>query len=301
MARKLPPLNALRAFEAAARLGSMTSAAEELCVTQGAISRQIKLLEGYFGNRLLDRGGRELRLTPMGQALLPSLTLALDSIAGVVSTIMVEPAQLRLQIAPTFAIRWLIPRLEDFDRRHSDINCQLSVMPYAHPFDAANHDAGIVYGCGDWPGLEALLLTSERLTPVCAPRLVDERKAFASTDLANFTLLHPTPDRGDWRRWLAATGVTGADASRGPCFPTTDLAIRAAEAGRGFALGDLALIEADLASGRLIAPLDVVITSGCGYYLVYPREQRARSQIRVFHHWLLEQIQAPTRSDRSII
>lgn len=289
MTRRLPPLNALRAFEAAARHLSFTRAAEELHVTQGAVSRHIKLLEAHFGVPLFRRLHRGLELTERGRDLLPAISDAFERIARAAARLAGEDRDLRLNVPPSFAIRWLIPRLPRFRAQQPDIRVRLTTDLAHDEFYRGDFDAGI--DCADptrWPDLHLTLVSDERLTPVCAPALIAGDPPLESPgDLAGHTLLHPTPDHRDWRKWLAAAGVGEVDPEQGQTFSTEDMAVRAAAGGHGVAIGDLTLIAEELAAGQLVAPFDLVLSGDSGYYFLCSPARAAEPKIALFRDWLL--------------
>lgn len=293
--RQLPPLNALRAFEASARHLSFTLAAEELHVTQGAVSRHIKLLEAHFGVPLFRRLHRGLELTERGRLLLPALSDAFDRISRAATRVTEESPDLKLKVAPSFAIRWLIPRLSGFQAERPDIQVRLTTVWFTEvDFEREGFDACIDIGDGPWPGLAADFIASEDLMPVCAPALTAGHPPLRQpADLAHHTLLHPTPDHHDWRAWLEAAGVTGVDPSGGQTFGSLDHAARAAASGLGVAMGDRALIAEDLATGRLVTPFDVVLTATSAYYFLCPKATAEEPKIAAFRRWLIAEAAKP--------
>jgi len=283
------PLNALRAFEAAARTGSVSKAAAELLVTQGAVSRQIKKLELFVGADLLDRRSAPLRLTDAGKMLLPTLSSAFLMVEQSLEAVMTDRSVLRLQVAPTFAIRWLMPRVEAFRSLHPRLDLRVTTtLPYDR-IDTHSFDAGILYGDGHWPGFDAVPLAREVLAPVCAPDALQSGAPLRRIeDLRGQTLLHGTGDKRDWPLWLDAAGVREPSARDGPAFETLELAVRAAEAGHGVALGDLSLIGDDIGKGRIVVPFGPAVESGRGTYFVSPASRTERPAIRAFREWILD-------------
>lgn len=281
-------LNALRAFEAVARHRSFSKAADELCVTQGAVSRQVKSLETFLGTRLLHRENNELPLTDAGKLILPSLTSAFDEIDQSLKAVTGRGNVLRLQVAPTFAMRWLMPRLTSFNLTHKRVELRVTIILKYDLFDGRNFDAGIIYGDGNWPELDALLLCSEILIPVCSPRLQKGRHPIRCIDdLRYHTLLHPTADKRDWPFWLKSVGHTEKiSPQEGPAFETLDLAVRAAEAGYGVSIGDLSLLGDDIEDGRLVTPLEPPMPSGRGIYFVCQRSNLRQPAIAAFRNWI---------------
>lgn len=259
---RLPPLNALRAFEAAARLQSFARAADELNVTPGAISQQIKLLEDTVGQPLFVRQGRGLGLTPVAKAALPRFTQAFVLLTEGASSLrrVVKRRKLTVSVAPSFAAKWLVPRIDEFQQAHPDVDIWISADMALARFDEDPPDFAIRYGGGEYPGLESERLLTETVLPVCAPQLLEGEAPLAKpADLERFALLHERspeadPSCPDWASWLAARGLGHIDASKGPRFNQANLVIEAAAAGRGVALAKRTLAQTDLASGRLVAP-----------------------------------------------
>ena len=298
MGRRLPPLNALRAFEAAARHLSFTKAAGELGITPSAISHQIGGLEAHLGVRLFRRSSRALMLTDEGQGYLPVLRDAFDAIHAATARLAARHAAgpLTVSLLSSFAVRWLIPRLPRFQARHPEIEVRLSTTARVVDFRREDVDCAIRHGRGEWPGLAADLLVSEDLFPVCSPKLLEGRHPLKEPrDLAHHTRFQIEMRRDDWRIWLNAVGITDIDAERGPLFETSDLALRAAAEGLGVAIGSSSLVEDDLRNGRLVAPFDVRLPSNSGYYFVVPDDRRDQLKIAVFRAWLLEEAKRDTR------
>ena len=299
MARRLPPLNALRAFEAAARHLSFTRAADELAVTQTAISHQIKGLEARLGVQLFRRLPRGLVLTEEAQLFLPAIRDAFDRIAAATERLTREQGSgvLTLSTLPSFAGKWLVPRLGRVRQAHPEIDLRISASLRLVDFDRDNVDVAIRSGRGHYPGLRVDRLFTEEVFPVCSPRLLAEGPHPLRTpdDLRHHVLLHDL-DPGQvvfadatepWRRWLAAAGVDGVDVERGPLFEDTHLLLDAAIAGHGVALGRSAIAAADLAAGRLVRPFEVSLPFGLAYYLVCPEASAERPKVRAFREWLL--------------
>ncbi len=299
MYRHLPPLNALRAFEAAARHGSFTKAGAELCVTQGAISRQVQKLEQHLGAPLFVREVNTIELTDLGRTILPAATTAFGTIDRAVESAGQGDGVIRLQVAPTFAVRCLMPRLAAFNAKHAAVEVRPSITLHPEAFDPISFDLGIVYGDGRWPSLHAVLLAEEILVPVCAPESIARLGPLNRiSGLSKWVLLHTTTDRRDWPRWLAHGGCESVDGYKGPAFETLDMAVRAAEDGIGMALGDLSLIGADIAAGKLVVPFDLPLRTGRGTYLVCSKERRHQQGISIFSEWLLDISPVTQRPDK---
>lgn len=295
--RRLPPLNAIRAFEAAARRLSFNAAAEELSVTPSAVSHQVKTLEDFFGVKLFNRLPRRVSLTPQGKDYLPAVSAAMDQLETASRRLSQHSADspLNLNCSPTFATGWLIPHLSDFHDEHPQIDLRLSLTRIAREldFDDSETDVVIMYGTAKaWPGLEAHPLMSEELVPVCSPALLKGPRALASpSDLRYTTLLHSIPRMGQWRNWLNIAGVEGVDAKRGLRFQTTPLALGAAVAGAGVAIANRRFVEDDLAQGRLVVPFEIDLPSESGYFLIYPEENANDPRLQAFRAWMLQRLQ----------
>lgn len=289
MQRRLPPLNSLRAFESAARLLSFTKAADELAVTQSAVSHQVKTLEDWAGLPLFRRDGRAVALTEAAAKFLPAVTLALDQLALAGRKLQaVDPGQgwLTVAVMPSFAGKWLVPRLSAFRAKHPNIDVWLATFEAQTGALGADVDIAIRYGREEWAGtgLTSIKILSEELFPVCAPALAAQLKD--PTDLARATLLHDEL-REDWAMWLQTAGVTTVDSTRGPGFDDSGLLIQAAIEGLGVALGRSVLVKGDLDAGRLVRPFATTLTGGSAYYLVYSPELENAPKIKAFREWLL--------------
>jgi len=291
--RRLPPLNALRAFEAAARHMNFTRAADELSVTPGAVSQQIQNLEDYVGAALFKRTPKGLLLTDAAQTALPALREAFDRLAEAASllTAAVDGRRVTVSAAPSFAAKWLVPRLGRFEAAHPEVDVWLSAGMELVDFTTGEVDVAIRYGSGRYPALETTRLMSETVIPVAAPGLVEERALHAPEDLAHHILLHdgsPDADEScpDWSMWLAARGVKGVDGARGPRFNQSSLVIEAAMNGRGVALAKRALAQADLDAGRLVAPMQIATAVDFAYFVVHPKAKGRLPQVKAFVAWL---------------
>jgi LysR family glycine cleavage system transcriptional activator len=291
--RRLPPLNALRAFEAAARHLNFSRAADELSVTPGAVSQQIQNLEDYVGAALFKRTPKGLLLTDAAQTALPALREAFDRLAEAASllTAAVDGRRLTLTAAPSFAAKWLVPRLGKFEDAHPQVDVWLSAGIDIVDLTAGEVDLAIRYGGGRYPGLEVRRLMSETVIPVASPELIAANPISQPSDLAGHVLLHdgsPEPDDScpDWTMWLAARGVKGVEGTRGPRFNQSSLVIEAAANGRGVALAKRTLAQADLDAGRLVAPLQDQTAVDFAYYLVHPKAKGRLPQVKAFIGWI---------------
>jgi LysR family glycine cleavage system transcriptional activator len=291
MPRRLPPLTSLRAFEAAGRHLSFTKAAVELTVTQAAISHQVKSLEKHLGAALFLRLPRRLELTKAGTVLLPVVRDAFDHIGESVAALADEVAStaLTVRLAPSFAAKWLSPRLDDFRRKHPRIRLSLTHSNEAADFARQGIDVAVTYGKGDWPGVVAKPVLSIDFFPVCAPTFMQGERAL--TDPANLrhcTLLHDA-DHSNWAEWLALAGMDEIDPMRGTVMDDTNVLIQAAIDGQGIALGSRHFVADHLDAGRLLMPFDTVMHSEYAYYVVCPKEYLERPGVSAFQDWLLNQ------------
>jgi LysR family glycine cleavage system transcriptional activator len=283
--RKLPSLNAMRAFEAAARHVSFTKAADELFVTHAAVSRHIRDLEEWLGVKLFNRTGRGVSLTKAGEKYLNQLSLAFDRLAKATSDVMqdAQTGDLSVSVEEAFASRWLVPHLGAFTSAHRDIELSIDPDDTLVNFRSSPVNLGIRYGLGDWPGVEVELLVRTKIFPVCSPDLIDGKVLRSAEDLKDFSLLHEESKQW-WTHWLRAEGITDTVNARGPMFQG-HLALEAAEAGQGFALGDQVLTAGSLRDGSLVKPLPGFRLQGA-YYLVTPQDVEDTVTVRAFRVWL---------------
>jgi LysR family glycine cleavage system transcriptional activator len=311
---RLPPLNALRVFEAAARHLSFKEAANELSITQAAVSHQIKSLEDYLGVQLFKRAGRGVQLTEAARAALPRLRDGFDALAAAVEMIHVRADETDIQITapPVFTARWLMPRLADFAKREPKIDVRvvssskmvdagaLDQPVVTTTFDLRSESSGVEIhlGGGDYPGYRADKLFNVSTIAVASPDLVKGTPGLHEpADLSNHTLLHD--DAMDlvahghaWAKWLDMAGVSDkVDGTRGPHFSSNILSLEAASQKLGVALALRPLVDADLASGRLCAPFKVALTPQSAYYLVCPEVISERPAVVAFRKWLLSKAQ----------
>jgi LysR family glycine cleavage system transcriptional activator len=283
--RRLPFLNGVRAFEAAARTGSFAAAAKELNVTAAAVSRMVRLLEERLGIALFQRHANGLSLTPAGRAYEGGLTQILDALANLTTrvTALANPYVLTVGVGPTFAIRWLIPRLASFRKLEPSIDVRITTGGAAAPF-ADDWTCGIKLGHGRWPELTAERLFAADLVPVCAPALASQLKG--PRDLRRTTLLHVAHSPEDWPRWLLAAGVAGP-ASGGPRFEFYGQALQAAADGLGLAMGIRPYIDDDIAAGRLVAPFALSVPKGESWYLLYRKGRAEDAGFSAFRAWIV--------------
>jgi LysR family glycine cleavage system transcriptional activator len=288
MTRRLPPLNALRAFEAAARHLSFTLAANELSVTQAAISHQVKALEDRLGIVLFRRLNRALKLTEAGEAYLPPVRDALDAIAAATERLHADESAGRLTVTTinSFAGSWLLPRMPRFRALHPEIDVLLDADDRMVDLAGGRADLAIRWGMGNWPGLRAELWMTEEVFPVCSPDLATaEAPLRTPDDLRRHTLIHDDM-RVNWGAWLHAAGAEDVDATAGPGYTNSRLVLQVAIAGQGVALARSLLVADDLAAGRLVRPFDVAVPAGFAYYIVALPENWDRPKVRAFRDWL---------------
>ncbi len=295
--KKIPPLNALRVFEAAARHLSFTKAAEELHVTPGAVSQQIKALEDYLQIPVFRREKRSLLLTDEAQASLPVLREGFDKLAeaGKILEAKADTGRLTVSVAPSFASKWLVPRLDRFQSDHPEIDVWVSADMDVVDFAVEDVDLAIRYGGGRYPGLVAEHLMSEQIIPVSSPQLLTgDTPLKAPGDLVHQTLLHDSSTDKDescptWPMWLKAAGVCHKQGDRGLKFNQSSLVIEAAVAGKGVALAKAALALADLEAGRLVIPFDMTTPTEFSYYIVHPPSKSSSAAVQAFVEWLKDE------------
>lgn len=287
---RLPPLQTLQTFSIVAETGSFTAAATELNLSQSAISRQIQQLEHYFGCSLFERHTRKVVITEQGAAIMPIVNGLLVSLRNSFEATRTKSRSLTIRMPPTFARRWLLPRLPELQSRHEDLNITIDTAWFARPtFTVGDIDLLITYGNGHWPGMDVFLLLPEKLTPMCAPTMAGTLGDPATLDnLSSCVLLHSNPRQSDWTLWLQAEGAYDFRAARNQIFDTQDFAMTAAASGYGVTMGDLYLARQDLQSGELVRPFPRIIDSGYGYYALYPAQAEARRKVADLVEWLSE-------------
>ncbi len=300
--RNLPPLNALRAFEAAARHMSFSKAAQELNVTPAAISQQIRTLEDIAGVKLFRRLTRSLLLSDAGLVALPSVTEGLDQLAEGYRAMrqQEEAGVLTVSVAPSLGAKWLVPRLEGFREKHPEFDIRIDATDRVVDFQRGDVDLALRYGSGAYEGLTAHCLMSEFAAPVCSPALLQgDHPLREPADLRHHRLLHSQwrlqhAFAPNWRMWLRATGLTDIDPEAGPRFSEDNLVVQAAIAGQGVALVGRAVAAADLRAGLLVHPFGTASgeDSGYCYYVVYPEGDADRPKVRAFTGWVLEEAEA---------
>ncbi|MDQ7071544.1 MAG: LysR family transcriptional regulator [Rhodobacterales bacterium] len=297
--RLLPSTASLRALEALERLGSATAAAEELSLTQSAVSRQIQTLEAQLGLSLVQREKRKMRLTTAGKAYAGEIRQALQQITNATLKLTTNPigGSLNLAILPTFGMRWLVPRLANFAQRHPDIIINLSTRLKPFNFASQNFDAAIHFGNADWPGTAHLRLKTESVIPVCTPQLIAQYQPSAARDIAKMPLLHIETRPNAWKQWLIsqeADQEPDQDTDRGSVltgalYDQFSTITQAALHGLGVALLPDYLVEQDLAAKRLVIAANSRSQSLGAYYLVWPVEKSSDPSLRLFRDWLATQ------------
>ena len=297
MTARLPSLNGLRAFEAAARHLSFTVAASELNVTQTAVSHQIRRLEEELGVRLFVRQNRALALTPEAKDYLPGVRAAFNDLRLATDRLLRrdEDHVLTVSTLASLAAKWLLPRLATFQESHPGIDVRITTSPGLVDFRNGDVDAAIRYGRGHWPGTRADWLTADELFPVCSPALLEGDKPLrCPEDLAHYTLLHSSGGYDDdWRLWLTAAGLpSNISKQPGLTFDLIFLTLQAAIDGSGVAMGRTSYVEADIAKGRLVVPFKVTLPADAGFYLVTPEAKADPPKLGAFRQWLKASVQS---------
>jgi LysR family glycine cleavage system transcriptional activator len=292
--RGLPPLNPLRAFEAAARHKSFTHAADELCVTQGAISRSVRTLEDFFGVPLFERTGNGLALTDKSEKLAASLTEVFGQLNDATSEFLGSKTSpvLTVWCYTSFAIGYLIPHLPDFKLHFPNIKVRLASGTDSMEFSHDQIDLRIRYGRGHWKGYDSTLLFKEELRPVCSPKLLDPKKRPYSPDvLRALTLLHQDLRRNDWPEWLELAGASSLRPHDNLMFDELSVAYQAAISGLGVVIAQRAYFRHELETGQLFEPFEPVLHRDFGYYVTIPNDRRVNNQVHQFRDWLVNTLQ----------
>lgn len=292
MSKRLPPLNALRVFDSAARHLSFTKAAEELFVTQAAVSHQIKTLEEFLGLKLFRRRNRSLLLTEEGQSYYLDIKEIFSSINEATRKLLARSAKgaLTVSLSPSFAIQWLVPRLSGFNQAYPGIDVRIQAVDREEDKLADDVDVAIFYGRGNWTGLRTDRLYSEYLIPVCAPSLLTGEKPLKTpSDLIYHTLLHDT-SRRDWQAYVRQLEIQNQiNVQQGPIFSHSSMVIQAAVHGQGVALVNNVMARSEIESGRLVRPFQDVLVSKNAFYLVCQDSQAELGKIAAFRQWILSQ------------
>ncbi|MGA0612774.1 LysR substrate-binding domain-containing protein [Caldimonas sp. KR1-144] len=296
MRRKIPSTAGLVVFEAAARHQSYTKAAEELAVTQSAVCRQIASLEDYLGVRLFQRNRRGVALTDAGVGYARQVRARLDEVERDALSLMARggpSGTLELGVVPTFATKWLLPRLPAFHAGHPGIQVNLTARTRPFLFDETPFDAAIHAGVAAWPGTTGLRLMEESLVPVCSPRLAGARRSFTQADFHRHTLLQQSTRPYAWREWFAARGLRVDADMAGPRLELFSMLAEAAIHGMGIALVPPFLVQDELARGLLVAVARQPLPSGRSYFLIYPEHKAADPSLQAFAQWLRQQAVRP--------
>ncbi|MCO7508263.1 transcriptional regulator GcvA [Serratia fonticola] len=289
MSKRLPPLNALRVFDAAARHLSFTKAAEELFVTQAAVSHQIKSLEDFLGLKLFRRRNRSLLLTEEGQSYYLDIKEIFSSINEATRKLQARSAKgaLTVSLPPSFAIQWLVPRLSSFNSAYPGIDVRIQAIDREEEKLADDVDVAIFYGRGNWPGVRTERLYAEYLLPVCSPSLLMGDHALKMPgDLAYHTLLHDT-SRRDWLAYTRQLGLQHINVQQGPIFSHSAMVVQAAVHGQGIALVNNVMAQTEIEAGRLVCPFNDVLVSKNAFYLVCHDSQAELGKIAAFRQWIL--------------
>jgi len=291
--RRLPPLNSLRSFEAAARHQSFNKAANELYVTPSAVSHQIKGLEDFLGLKLFRREKRSVILTAAGGKYLSGIQHALDEIDSVTRRLMASPnvGAVNLSAVPAFLTRWLVPRITQFQQQHPDLELRISANPGSIDFYNSDTDMAIYFGSGEWQDVEMHYLRNVVVVPVCSPALLQQKPTINTPEaMLNHSLIHVTSRTNEWPDLLRQTGIEYPRNQKGLSFSSTSLALGAAMEGVGIALADKMLVEREVEYGQLVVPFDLQLDTHKGFYLVYQKERKLTYAMQAFKDWLLTEI-----------
>lgn len=300
--RKLPPLNSVRAFEAAARHVSFTRAARELFVTHGAISKQVAVLESWLGTPLFNRSQSQLSLTEAGQTFLAAVTPALDRIAVTSLQLLeqTEPSSLRVSAPPTFTMRWLIPRISAFQRKHAGVEIKLTTSTASVNFDQRIYDIAIRGAHQPLPGLMSQPFMTEIIVPICHPDLLEPGELRSPAGLARQTLISYETEPLKWDEWLKAAGVSGLRLSNGLHFEQMYFALQAAAEGLGVVLVPLFLVADDIIANRLCAPFGMLAARQRQYYASSSLAHSGSPEIKSFSEWLINEGRDTEKSIESL-
>ncbi|MBT6095596.1 MAG: transcriptional regulator GcvA [Rhodospirillaceae bacterium] len=288
----LPPLNPLHTFSVAAGLSSFTAAAESLGVSQAAVSRQVAVLENALGVHLFERRGRRVRLTDAGRRYHRDIAAAFDTIEQATRQLASgnDPRTIRVQVYPTFAARWLLPRLAQFSLEHPDCNVRLQTGVGRVDFSRDDIDIAIQFGDGHWPDMEMALVFPDVIEPVCSPRLIEQLGGLrTSDDLARAPILQTRYRNRDWSDWLRSVGSAKPSGERDQYFESSLLAYQAAIEGIGVAMGQVNLLDDAFSAGSLVRPFERPLVRNLGYYALWPERRRVGHGTRRFVDWLLHE------------
>ncbi|WP_044471130.1 transcriptional regulator GcvA [Mannheimia massilioguelmaensis] len=291
MFKRLPPLNSLKAFESAARFLSFTKAADELFVTQAAVSHQIKLLEDFLGIKLFIRKNRALELTEQGKNYFLDISPILQKLADVTGKLMTEENQhLTISVPQSFGIHWLVPRLSDFNQRYPGLEVRIKSTEQDEGLLTNDTDVAIYYGHGNWDNLQAERLSTDNLLILASPRLLAEKPVNKKEDLLNHTLIH-VYTRDNWQMMAIALGVDNLNIQHGPLFSHTFMALQAAVHGQGIVLANSILAQQEMDKGNLQVVLPMELHDPKSFYVVSDANRIKDPNIIAFREWIMQEMQ----------
>lgn len=293
--RRLPPLNALKMFEASARNLSFSGASEELFVTPSAVSHQVKTLENFLGVELFHRSNRKVTLTPHGEQYLTSVKHAFDEIEMATQRLSVTQGAsvVQISVAPNFLIRWLMPRMSRFRALFPDVELQINASMGLLDFNRTSTDMAVYYGNGEWDDIEVEFLRKVMLVPVCGPGLLQTGPPLEKpSDLANHTLIYVSKRTWEWDNWLKKAGVEFITPKGSMQLSSSQLTTAAAQENLGVALADQTLISREIESGKLVVPFDIPLDTKKAFYLVYRKHRPLTKGMEAFRNWLMDELQA---------
>ncbi|OZC34817.1 transcriptional regulator [Marinobacter vinifirmus] len=293
--RRLPPLNALKMFEASARNLSFSGASEELFVTPSAVSHQVKTLENFLGVELFHRSNRKVTLTPQGEQYLASVKHAFDEIEMATQRLSVTQGAsvVQISVAPNFLIRWLMPRMSRFRALFPDVELQINASMGLLDFNRTSTDMAVYYGNGEWDDIEVEFLRKVMLVPVCGPGLLQTGPPLEKpSDLANHTLIYVSKRTWEWDNWLKKAGVEFITPKGSMQLSSSQLTTAAAQENLGVALADQTLISREIESGKLVVPFDIPLDTKKAFYLVYRKHRPLTKGMEAFRNWLMDELQA---------
>ncbi len=292
--RRLPPLNALKMFEASARNLSFSGASEELFVTPSAVSHQVKTLENFLGVELFHRSNRKVTLTPQGEQYLTSVKHAFDEIEMATQRLSVTQGAsvVQISVAPNFLIRWLMPRMSRFRALFPDVELQINASMGLLDFNRTSTDMAVYYGNGEWDDIEVEFLRKVMLVPVCGPGLLQTGPPLEKpSDLANHTLIYVSKRTWEWDNWLKKAGVEFITPKGSMQLSSSQLTTAAAQENLGVALTDQTLISREIESGKLVVPFDIPLDTKKAFYLVYRKHRPLTKGMEAFRNWLMDELQ----------
>ncbi len=292
--RRLPPLNALKMFEASARNLSFSGASEELFVTPSAVSHQVKTLENFLGVELFHRSNRKVTLTPQGEQYLASVKHAFDEIEMATQRLSVTQGAsvVQISVAPNFLIRWLMPRMSRFRALFPDVELQINASMGLLDFNRTSTDMAVYYGNGEWDDIEVEFLRKVMLVPVCGPGLLQTGPPLEKpSDLANHTLIYVSKRTWEWDNWLKKAGVEFITPKGSMQLSSSQLTTAAAQENLGVALADQTLISREIESGKLVVPFDIPLDTKKAFYLVYRKHRPLTKGMEAFRNWLMDELQ----------